>query len=227
MSFDEFWGKGYIYFEPNKDAYKFVRHADFRADPVANKLATESGKIQIFSEKFASFGLDDFKGHPTWFEPAEWLGDAELTKKHPLHLLSPHPKYRIHSQLDNSFVRKAYKVANREPVLINDEDAKAYGIKDGDVVEIYNDRGAILCGAVVSKHIMKGVISVEEGAWYDSEDAKADKPRCNAGHVNILTTSVPTSKMAQATSVNTCLAAIKKVDVKPYAGVKAPVVKGA
>lgn len=227
MSFDEFWEKGFIHFAPPAQAYKFVRHAAFRADPVANKLATETGKIQIFSDKFASFGLDDFKGHPMWFEPAEWLGNEKETAKYPLHVLSPHPKLRIHSQLDNSFVRKAYKVANREPVLINDEDAKNYGIKDGDVVEISNDRGAILCGVVVSKDIMKGVISVEEGAWYDPENIDDEKPRCNAGHINILTSSRPTSKMAQATSVNTCLATIKKVEVAPYQGIKAPKVKGA
>lgn len=226
MSFDEFWDKGFVYFEPPAEAKKFVRHSAFRADPIANKLATETGKIQIFSQKFADFKLDDFKGHPMWFEPAEWLGDKEQTKKYPLHVLSPHPKFRIHSQLDNSFVRKAYKVGNREPVLINDEDAKSYGIKDGDTVEIYNDRGRILCGAVVSKDIMKGVISVEEGAWYDPENIHDKNPVCNAGHINILTSSIPTSTMAQATSVNTCLAAIKKVDAKPYGGVKAPIIKG-
>ena len=227
MSFEEFWEKGYIYFEPSKEAHKFVRHADFRADPIKNKLATESGKIQIFSEKFASFGLDDFKGHPMWFTPAEWLGDTKMTKKYPLHVLSPHPKLRIHSQLDNSGVRDSYKIANREPVLINDEDAKTYGIKNGDTVEIYNDRGAILCEAIVSNEIMRGVISVEEGAWYDPENANDAQPRCNAGHINILTSARPTSKMAQATSVNTCLAAIKKVDVAPYKGIKAPKIKGA
>ncbi|AQW86740.1 molybdopterin-containing oxidoreductase I, DMSO/TMAO/BSO reductase family, catalytic subunit [Campylobacter pinnipediorum subsp. caledonicus] len=227
MSFEEFWDKGYLYFEPSEDAKKFVRHAEFRKDPVANKLATETGKIQIFSQKFADFKLEDFKGHPIWLEPAEWLGDEEKTKKYPLHVLSPHPKYRIHSQLDNSFIRKAYKVTNREPVVINDEDAKKFGIKDGDVVEVYNDRGAILCGAAVSKNIMQGVIAVEEGAWYDPENVNDEKPRCKAGHVNLLTTSIPTSTMAQATSVNTCLAAIRKVDAKAYEGVKAPKVKGA
>lgn len=227
MSFDEFWEKGYVYFEPNEEAKKFVRHSAFRADPIANKLATETGKIQIFSQKFADFKLDDFKGHPMWFEPAEWLGNGELTAKYPLHLLSPHPKYRIHSQLDNSFVRKAYKVGNREPALINDEDAKKFGIKDGDTVEVYNDRGRILAGAVVTKNIMKGVISIDEGAWYDPENLTDENPRCNAGHVNLLTSSRPTSTMAQATSVNTCLVAIKKVEAKTYAGVKAPIVKGA
>ena len=112
-------------------------------------------------------------------------------------------------------------------MLINDEDAKKFGIKDGDTVEVYNDRGRILAGAVVSKDIMRGVVSISEGAWYDPENLTDENPRCNAGHVNLLTSSRPTSTMAQATSINTCLVAIKKVDAKAYAGIKTPIIKGA
>ncbi|MCI6989087.1 MAG: molybdopterin-dependent oxidoreductase [Campylobacter sp.] len=220
--FDDFWNDGFVHFEPDAYQYEFVRHSEFRKDPEANKLRTETGKIQIFSDKFASYNLDDFKGHVAWFEPAEWLGNTELTKKYPLHLLSPHPTYRIHSQMDNTYIRKLYKVGNREPVIVSEEDAKEFGIKDGDTVEIYNDRGSILAGAVVSKNIMKGVLSVDEGAWYDPENLDDEKPRCQAGHANVLTSSIPTSTMAQATSANTCLVAIKKVDVKPYDGIKLP-----
>ncbi|VYS98639.1 Dimethyl sulfoxide/trimethylamine N-oxide reductase precursor [Campylobacter ureolyticus] len=223
MEFDEFWKKGYVHFEPSEDAYKYVRHSDFRKDPINNRLRTETGKIQIYSDKFASYKLDDFKGHPIWQEPAEWLGNSKAVAKFPFHVLSPHPTYRIHSQLDNCFVRKLYKVGNREPVLINSDDALKLGIKDGDTVEVFNDRGAVLAGAVVTKDIMSGVISIQEGVWYDPEDES--EKRCNAGHVNVLTTNISTSSMAQATAVNSSLANIKKVDVKPYSGMKAAVVK--
>lgn len=225
MSFEEFWEKGFLSFTPDESAYKYVRHADFRADPINNKLRTETGKLQIFSDKFDSYKLDDFKGHPIWLEPDEWLGDKEKTKEFPFHVVSPHPTYRIHSQLDNCFVRKLYKVGNREPVLINSNDAKKLGIKNGDTVEVFNNRGSLLAGAVVSDDIMSGVISIQEGVWYDPESL--GNPRCNAGHVNVLTNPISTSTMTQATTANTCLANIKKVDVKPYTGMKAPVVKGA
>ncbi|NLK66913.1 MAG: molybdopterin-dependent oxidoreductase [Campylobacteraceae bacterium] len=226
MEFEEFWEKGHLYFEPMESAYQYVRHADFREDPENNKLRTETGKIHIFSQRFADLGLEDFKGHPMWFEPAEWLGNEEKTKEFPFHVLSPHPKHRIHSQLDNCFVRKLYKVGNREPVLINSEDAKNLGIKDGDTVEVFNNRGRMLAGAVVSDDIMSGVISIDEGAWYDTDNASEDNPLEIAGHVNVLTADFSTSGMAQATTANTCLANMKKVDAKPYAGIKAPVVKG-
>ncbi|WP_033916228.1 molybdopterin-dependent oxidoreductase [Campylobacter sputorum] len=224
MSFEEFWEKGFLSFTPEESSYKYVRHADFREDPENNKLKTETGKLQIFSDKFDSYKLDDFKGHPIWLEPDEWLGDKEKTKEFPFHVVSPHPTYRIHSQLDNCFVRKLYKVGNREPVLINSDDAKKLGIKNGDTVEVFNNRGSLLAGVVVSDDIMSGVISIQEGVWYDPESF--DNPRCNAGHVNVLTHHISTSSMAQATTANTCLANIKKVDAKPYVGIKAPVVKG-
>jgi biotin sulfoxide reductase len=75
---------------------------------------------------------------------------------------------------------------------------------------------------------MSGVVSISEGAWYDPENLTDENPRCNAGHVNLLTSSRPTSTMAQATSINTCLVAIKKANTtKAYAGIKTPIIKGA
>lgn len=124
ISFEEFWKMGVIKYDIPKSATKFVRHEAFRKDPVNNALKTETGKIQIFSDKFASYGYEDFKGHVMWFEPAEWLGNEELVKKYPLHLVSPHPTYRIHSQLDNTWVQNVHKVQGREPIRISPNDAK-------------------------------------------------------------------------------------------------------
>ncbi len=229
VSFEEFWDKGSFKFDTPDEAYKFIRHADFRANPVENKLRTESGKIQIYSQKFADYNLPDFKGHPIWIEPSEWLGNQTLTKEYPFHLLSPHPRWRVHSQLDNTWLRNIYKIQGREPIFINTKDAKKLGINHADIVEVYNSRGRLLAGAFVSDHIMEGVVSIQEGAWYDPED-KSDEPRDNAGHVNILTSSRPTSQMAQATSVNTCLVGIKKLEnetIKPYKSITPPEIIGA
>lgn len=231
VEFKDFWEKGSFKFDTPDSAKTFVRHADFREDPIANKLKTESGKIQIFSQKFADYNLPDFKGHPIWIEPSEYLGNTELTKKFPFHLVSPHPRWRIHSQLDNTWLRNMYKVQGREPVTISYKDANKLGISDGDIVEVFNDRGRLLAGAIVTKNIMDGVVSIDEGAWYDPENKNDKTPRDNAGHVNILTSSRPTSQMAQATSVNTCLVGIRKLKenevVKPYRSTTPPEIIGA
>ena len=228
ISFKEFWEKGTVKYDVPDNARKYVRHAAFRNDPVANPLKTETGKIQIFSDKFASFGYKDFKGHPIWIEPAEWLGNKELTKKYPLHLVSPHPTYRVHSQLDNTWVQNVHKVQGREPIRISPNDAKKFGVKDGEIVEVYNDRGSVLAGVVVTNTIRDGVVAIEEGAWYSPEDASKNKTRCNSGQANLLTSSRPTSQMAQATTANTVLVSIKKAGVvKPNLAYSAPKILGA
>lgn len=228
ITFEQFWDKGSVHYEIPDEARKFVRHGAFRADPINNALKTETGKIQIFSDKFASYNYKDFKGHPMWFEPVEWLGNAKLAKKFPLHLVSPHPTYRIHSQMDNTWVQNAHKVQGREPVRVSPNDAKKFGIKDGEVVEVYNDRGSVLAGVVVTNSIRDGVVAIEEGAWYSPEDSSSKKPRCNSGQVNVLTSSRPTSQMASATSANSTLVSIRKVKViSPNVAYNPPKIQGA
>ena len=228
ITFEEFWEKGSVHYEIPEEARKFVRHEEFRKDPVSNPLKTETGKIQIFSDKFASYNYDDFKGHPMWFEPKEWLGNKELVKKYPLHLVSPHPTYRIHTQLDNTWVQNVHKVQGREPIRISPNDAKKFGVRDGEVVEVYNDRGSILAGVVVTNTIRDGVAAIEEGAWYSPEDSSQKRPRCNSGQVNVLTSSRPTSQMTNATSANSNLVAIRKIDVlSPNLAYNPPKIKGA
>jgi anaerobic selenocysteine-containing dehydrogenase len=65
---------------------------------------------------------------------------------------------------------RQYAVAGREPCLINPADAAARGIADGDVVRVFNDRGQILAGAVVTDAIRPGVLRVNEGGWFDPVD---------------------------------------------------------
>ena len=49
--------------------------------------------------------------------------------------------------MDPGPVSQAAKVAGREPIRINPADAAARGIREGDVVRVFNDRGACLAGA--------------------------------------------------------------------------------
>ena len=89
--------------------------AAFRADPGSNPLKTPSGKIEIFSEKIASFGYDDCPGHAAWLEPIEWLG-VKTAERYPLHMLSDQPADKLHSQLDHSPHARATKVKGRQPI---------------------------------------------------------------------------------------------------------------
>ncbi len=205
-SFEDFWDKGYALQPAPKEARAWVRHGDFYTDPEANHLHTKSGKIEMFCDTIADMKLDDCPGMPMWLEPAEYLGNA---KEGQMHVVSPHPWYRLHSQMDQSEkLRSLYKVQGREPVRISTEDAATRGIADGDLVEIFNDRGTVIAGAVVSDDIMSGVLSIYEGCW-PSLDSKG---RCNSGLVNFLTSTIKSSGLSQATTANTCLASIRKCE---------------
>ena len=211
--FDAFWDSGHIELPLADDGR--VGFADFRRDPESHPLATPSGRIEIFSETIDGFGYDDCPGHPAWLEPAEWLG-GEAAADYPLHLVSNQPVTRLHSQLDCSTMSADSKVAGREPVLIHPDDARLRGIADGDVVRLFNSRGACLAGARLTAGVRPGVVALATGAWYDPE-APAGLDR--HGNPNVLTLDKGTSRLAQGPSAHTAL-----VEVEKFAG-EAPAVE--
>ncbi len=182
----------------------------FRADPVANPLSTPSGRIEIFSETVAGFGYDDCPGHPVWREPYEWLGNAGPGQ--PLHLISNQPKEKLHSQLDHGGHCRSAKVQGREPVLLHPSDAQARGIADGDIVRVFNTRGACLGGAVITDGVRRGVAQMSTGAWYDPVDPTDPASLCKHGNPNVLTRDKGTSRLAQGPSAHTCLVQIERFD---------------
>ena len=206
VSFEEFWERGYVQTPTPKSAHKWVRHGDFRKDPKKYPLHTESGKVEMFCKAIADFKIEDCPGIPKYLEVHEFLGNA---KEGQVHVVSPHPYWRLHSQMANADrVRARHAIKDREPCLVSKEDAKERGVKTGDLIEVYNDRGSIIVGAVVTDKIMKGVISVYEGVW-PSVDSKG---RCNSGLINFITSAKPSSGLAQACTANTCLAYFKKCE---------------
>ena len=208
-SFDAFWAAGGVQVPPNDPPV--VSFAAFRTDPRANPLGTPSGRLELFSERIASFALPDCPGHPSWFEPAEWLG-APLAARFPLHLLSDQPHTKLHSQLDHSAYSRANKVADREPVSIHPDDAAARGIAAGDVVRVFNDRGACLAGARLDAGLRPGVVKLSTGAWWDPASPGDPESIDRHGNPNTLTRDVGASLLSQGCGAQTCLVQIERHD---------------
>ena len=76
-------------------------------------------------------------------------------------------------------------------------DAAARGVADGDIIRIFNARGACLAGVRVTDGIRPGVIQLSTGAWYDPADPKDENPLCVHGNPNVLTRDAGTSALAQ------------------------------
>src|SRR5260370_33628674 len=74
-------------------------------------------------------------------------------------------------------------------------DAEVRGLRDGDLVRIFNDRGACLAGLSVDDAVRPGGVQLSTGAWYDPDPA--DPGFCRHGNPNVLTADVPSSTLSQ------------------------------
>lgn len=206
-SFEEFWRKGVVFYPEDEASKEFVAFEEFRKDPVNHPLRTESGKIQIFSPRIASYGYEDCRGYPSYFEPSESLDNR---KSYPLAFISGKSANRLHSQLDGTFKNASYDIANREPVWIHSENARERSIKTGDVVLVRNDRGSVLAGAFVTDKIRKDVVLIRHGAWFEPQKQSDGKLLDIHGNANTLTMDVPTSKLACGNVASSGLVEVEK-----------------
>jgi biotin/methionine sulfoxide reductase len=216
--FAEFWETGEYRLPAGPERFTLLE--DFRADPVRSPLHTPTGRIEITSETVAGFGYPDCPGHPVWLEPDEWLG-APLARRFPLHLIANQPSTRLHSQFDVGATSQRGKVAGREAIQMNPQDAADRGIAAGDVVKVYNDRGACLAGAVLTTVVRPGVVRLPTGAWFDPVPGTGSAPLCAHGNPNVLTADVPSSRLSQG-----CAGQHALVEIERWAGEPPPVTVG-
>src|SRR5271165_5966648 len=210
--FDRFWEAGELLL-PTLPWDGGILRA-FRRDPEAAPLPTPTGKVEIASATIASFRYEDCPEHPMWLAPSEGAGSPALAR-FPLQLVVNQPATRLHSQLDFGATSLASKIKGREPVRLHPQDAAARGISDGDIVRLYNDRGACLAGAVLSEALRPGVVQLSTGAWHDPDDPAAEKPLCVHGNPNVLTRDAGTSRLAQGCSGQLTLVEIERYEGPP------------
>jgi biotin/methionine sulfoxide reductase len=101
---------------------------------------------------------------------------------------------------------------------IHPADAAARGIGDGDIVRLFNARGACLATAAVREDVRAGVVQLPTGAWYDPEDAEDAMALCVHGNPNVLTRDVGTSSLAQG-----CTGQLTSVEVERFTGNLPPI----
>lgn len=201
--FDAFWAAGYATVDSSADPRASQQPlADFVADPAAHPLATPSGRIEIGSQRIAGFGYADCPGHPMWIAPEEWLG-APLASDYPLHLLSPQPSTRLHSQLEAAGPSRAARIAGHEAARFHPGDAADRGIRDGDVVRLFNARGSTLVGAILDHRLTRGVVSLPTGATWTPDGASEGLDL--AGNPNALTSDIGVSRLSQGPASGSCL----------------------
>lgn len=169
-------------------------------DPANNPFRTPSGKIEIYSQQLADMKNPRIPAIPKYMETWESLNDP-LAKKYPLQLITTHFRRRAHSQFDNiPWLRELEPQA----VKISTADAQARGIREGDLVRVFNDRGDMIIPARVTERIMPGVIDIPQGAWYSPDEKGVDRGGC----ANVLTKDEPSA--VGSMPVNTALVQVEK-----------------
>ncbi|MDQ3819391.1 MAG: molybdopterin oxidoreductase family protein [Acidobacteriota bacterium] len=132
---------------------------------------TPSGKCELYSEALISQGLPAV---PEFIPPNESKQSApKVARRYPLALISP----AAHAFLNSSFANlpKHLRQELRPFIEINPMDASARGIRDGDVVRAFNERGSCTLHAVVTTRAREGVV-VSPSVWWN---------KLSPGRVNI------------------------------------------
>jgi molybdopterin guanine dinucleotide-containing S/N-oxide reductase-like protein len=185
------------------------------------ELGTFSGKIEFESVSLKQYFPDDKERPvvPRYIPSWEGHHTSELFAKYPLALVSPHPRMSFHCHYDkhtdwlNDIPVHRIKKDGYPwwPARISVEDAAKRGINSHDIVRLYNDRGSVLCVAVVTGRVRPGIVhSYASSALYDplipGDPTSIDKGGC----VSILSPARMMSKNVPGMTPNSCLIEIQK-----------------
>lgn len=203
---------------------------EFWEDPEAYPLDTDSGKIEFWSQALADNFPDDKERQPMarYFVggPAEegWSHDetqwGEKAKKYPMLITANPARYRIHVQGDDHIWFREIETTKvtgfdgyaYEPVWMAPADAEARGIRSGDIVKVFNDQGAILCGARISERVAPTSIVINKGSRVDPIGPNIDR----GGAANLLSPPGPISQHCFGFAVSGYLVECAKLEMEEY-----------
>jgi trimethylamine-N-oxide reductase (cytochrome c) len=235
ISFEEFKTKGY-YLVPFEENYKPTpalrwfyeeRECDTpdynnpkRGTAKAKELGTYSGKIEFVSESLKKNMTEGDERPLTPRYMPSWEGheSSEITCKYPLQMVSPHPRFSMHTHYDHTewiweipIHRQLKDGYYYLTARVHPQDAVARDIREGDIIRLYNDRAQVLCIAHVTERVRPGVVhAYEASAKYDpltpGDHHAVDKGGC----VNLLTPDRFMSKNVPGFAPNSCLIEIAR-----------------
>ena len=124
-------------------------------------FATPSGKCEFYSEALAKQGLDPL---PFYNPPAEAPdSNPALARRYPLSFISPPRRNFLNSSFANL---PRFREGDKAPELeMHPDDAAARGIRDGDAVRVFNDRGEFAAVARVNRKPRRGLV-VALSVWW-------------------------------------------------------------
>jgi trimethylamine-N-oxide reductase (cytochrome c) len=136
-------------------------------------------------------------------------------------MLTPHSRYSFHTQGDgkDSFLLNIED--HRVPVdgwyywiiRMNAEDARARGIGRHDLVKVFNDRGAVICAALPTQRLPRGVCHGFESSAVYAPMGEPGKSVDRGGCLNLLT-----PERTQTRSTHSLAGSNSLVQIVPWDG---------
>lgn len=124
---------------------------------------TPSGKIELCPSGLEEYGYDPLPSHHD--NPATPEGNPDLAKDYPLIFITSRVEAYWASRWRDF---PAYRKLSLEPTLdMNAEDARKYGIADGDVVVAESPRGSVTVKARITEEVPLGVSNLTVG-WSEA-----------------------------------------------------------
>lgn len=146
-----------------------------------------SGRLEFYLENpypriDCGIDIDQSREHlPVFTPPFEAWPDNPLAKKYPLVYHTVRHRWRLHSQwYGTPWLRE---LDDEPAVRINPGDAMSRGICDGDVVEVFNDRGHVVLKAILSEAQRPGIVTVPKG-WQRDQFISGSYQELTSDHVN-------------------------------------------
>ena len=116
--------------------------------------------MDVYYDSLSDYG----QALPTWEACSEIAEDNPLREQFPLQLANVRTRFRIHNQYNDAEWIQQYF----EPTIeINPADAQSRGLTNGDIVEVFNNRGSFLIKTTINESIRPGSARLAEGATAD------------------------------------------------------------
>lgn len=215
---------GFQWFAENRPC-DTMNHKVFQEE---GKLGTFSGKFEFVSESLTYWAPDDEARRPIPQYQDSWEGFKSLSAdKYPYGLISPHPRFDYHTHYQQHAkwlweIPKNRVIINGNPYLvchINHKVAEQKGIKDGDVVRMFNDRGSCLMVARVTYRLYPETIhAYTSSGIYNPIEYGVYKSWDKGGSINVLTPGRLIGDYVPAMAPYSCNIDIEKCEPDPNYG---------
>ncbi len=200
------------YMKKNGYARLNVGTKDNRAPHKEGNFPTPSGKCEFRLIGAKNFVAGPFRQMYDDFQPGQDIpelpdyissretasANPELFKKYPLSILAPKSHGFINSCYGN--IDNKLKGQGDQFILISQADSMERGVKEGEMVRVFNDRGSFDAIAKITSDVNKGIVVTTLGYWR----------QLNNGTVNSISSSA-LGDMGNAQTSHDCLVEVRTI----------------